>query len=82
MRTATPELTIIGSDQFYRVGEADFGVPGPIAIESVEVERHRTPGAAREDLTYDASKLDRAVVAEDQLRTVLSQLFGLTIGVA
>jgi redox-sensitive bicupin YhaK (pirin superfamily) len=35
MRTATPELTIIGSDQFYRVGEADFGVPGLIAIESV-----------------------------------------------
>jgi redox-sensitive bicupin YhaK (pirin superfamily) len=35
MRTATPELTIISSDQFYRVGEADFGVPGLIAIESV-----------------------------------------------
>jgi redox-sensitive bicupin YhaK (pirin superfamily) len=35
MRTATPQLTVIGSDQFYRVGEADFGVPGLIAIESV-----------------------------------------------
>jgi redox-sensitive bicupin YhaK (pirin superfamily) len=35
MRTAAPELTVIGSEQFYRVGEADFGVPGLIAIESV-----------------------------------------------
>ena len=35
MATAAPELTVIRSDQFYRVGEADFGVPGLIAIESV-----------------------------------------------
>jgi redox-sensitive bicupin YhaK (pirin superfamily) len=35
MRTAAPQLTIIGSDKFYRVGEAEFGVPGLVAIESV-----------------------------------------------
>jgi redox-sensitive bicupin YhaK (pirin superfamily) len=29
-----PGLTVIGSDQFYRVGEAEFGMPGLVAIES------------------------------------------------
>jgi redox-sensitive bicupin YhaK (pirin superfamily) len=29
-----PELTVIGADQFYRVGEAEFGTPGLVAIES------------------------------------------------
>jgi redox-sensitive bicupin YhaK (pirin superfamily) len=34
VRQQAPELTVIGSDQFYRVGEAEFGMPGLIAIES------------------------------------------------
>lgn len=34
VRRQAPELTVIGSDQFYRVAEAEFGMPGLVAIES------------------------------------------------
>jgi redox-sensitive bicupin YhaK (pirin superfamily) len=34
VRQQAPELTVIGSDQFFRVGEAEFGMPGLVAIES------------------------------------------------
>lgn len=34
VRPQAPELTVIGSDQFYRVAEAEFGMPGLVAIES------------------------------------------------
>ena len=43
VRQQAPTLTVIGSERFYRVGEAEFGMPGLIAIETagpfVETER-------------------------------------------